>query len=119
MKNLSVIIVLSLILVVGCNPTGCKVSDNTVVIPKSEYDSLKSVRSEYPKELPKPPIDEYSKGFRTFKIIVVDSCEYILGYTHSYNGGPVLTHKGNCKFCAERQRKLLNSYLTQKTALHK
>ena len=34
----------------------------------------------------------------TFKVIVVDSCEYIVE-------GNRLAHKGNCKFCAERRKK--------------
>lgn len=33
-----------------------------------------------------------------YRIVVIDSCEYILGRDHeSYNGGFFLTHKGNCK----------------------
>lgn len=32
-----------------------------------------------------------------WKIITIDSCEYIFGYTNGTDGGPVLTHKGNCK----------------------
>ena len=34
--------------------------------------------------------------------IVIDSCEYIRGYYK-------LAHKGNCKFCAERRKKELDS----------
>ena len=37
------------------------------------------------------------------KIVVVDSCEYI-AFTTSY-GYWNITHKGNCKFCAERSKK--------------
>lgn len=40
------------------------------------------------------------------KIIVYDSCEYIM-YVTAYNYRE-LTHKGNCKYCEERQKKLLN-----------
>lgn len=32
------------------------------------------------------------------KVIEIDSCEYI-------QGGYMLSHKGNCKYCAERRRK--------------
>ena len=39
-----------------------------------------------------------------YEIIVVDSCEYlILPY---YRGG-VMCHKGNCRFCAERNRRMI------------
>lgn len=40
--------------------------------------------------------DSYRIG--TFKVIVLDSCEYIVE-------GSKLAHKGNCKYCAERRRK--------------
>ncbi len=32
--------------------------------------------------------------------IEVDSCEYVF-YKYGYGGG--LSHKGNCKYCAERE----------------
>lgn len=35
-------------------------------------------------------------------IVEVDSCEYLLG---EWGNASVLTHKGNCKFCAERSKK--------------
>ncbi len=34
-----------------------------------------------------------------FEVIEIDGCEYLIG-THGYGG--FMTHKGNCKFCAER-----------------
>ena len=37
------------------------------------------------------------------KIYVIDSCEYI-GKLRGYQSD-ILTHKGNCKFCAERIKK--------------
>ena len=37
-------------------------------------------------------------------IMVIDSCEYIY-MTKGYRG--YMAHKGNCKFCLERQRKLM------------
>lgn len=40
-----------------------------------------------------------------YEIIVVDSCEYlILPY---YRGG-VMGHKGNCRFCAERNKHMVH-----------
>ena len=35
-------------------------------------------------------------------VIEVDSCEYIVGHVPSGDFGWVMTHKENCKFCAER-----------------
>lgn len=36
-------------------------------------------------------------------LYVIDSCEYI-GYVNAFSHD-FLTHKGNCKFCAERSKK--------------
>lgn len=39
-----------------------------------------------------------------YKIVVIDSCEYLFGWGGMGNGGPILAHKGNCKFCKERSK---------------
>lgn len=36
-----------------------------------------------------------------YEIIIIDSCEYIYTYKGVDVGG-LFTHKGNCKYCAER-----------------
>jgi len=41
-------------------------------------------------------------GSNPLTIVEVDSCEYLLG---EWGNATVLTHKGNCKFCAERSKK--------------
>lgn len=40
----------------------------------------------------------YSLSQPNFSTIIIDSCEYVIGYH-------LLAHKGNCKFCAERRKK--------------
>lgn len=40
---------------------------------------------------------------REMKIYTIDSCEYI-GCIYG-SSSDVLTHKGNCKFCSERNKK--------------
>lgn len=37
-----------------------------------------------------------------YSIRVIDSCEYIV-----LNGVGVKAHKGNCRFCAERNRRMI------------
>lgn len=37
------------------------------------------------------------------KTVVIDSCEYIQFRTY---GAKEIAHKGNCKYCAERQKKI-------------
>lgn len=43
-------------------------------------------------------------NWQGFKVIIVDSCEYINRYEGGHTGYR-FTHKGNCKFCAERSKK--------------
>ncbi len=38
------------------------------------------------------------------KVVVIDSCEYIQYHTYYHES---ITHKGNCKFCAERLKRSL------------
>lgn len=40
----------------------------------------------------------------TYEVLVIDSCEY-------YHGTYMLTHKGNCRFCAERNRKMVKEQI--------
>lgn len=55
---------------------------------------------------------EYATDERgyTYDVIVIDSCEY---YRRSY----ILAHKGNCRFCTERNkrmvREIVDSILTE------
>ena len=37
---------------------------------------------------------------------IIDSCEYILGYKE-------YTHKGNCKYCAERRKKEREEFINK------
>ena len=46
---------------------------------------------------------EFEINGSRLEIYVIDSCEYI-GVVHGGNADK-LTHKGNCKFCAERSKK--------------
>lgn len=40
-----------------------------------------------------------------YQIVVIDSCEYIIGKDdYGYNGGFFLSHKGNCKYCENRNK---------------
>lgn len=48
------------------------------------------------------PIKLLDDGNRTYKTIVMDSCEYIYVSNANASWG---SHKGNCKFCAERLQK--------------
>lgn len=42
---------------------------------------------------------------KSYEVKVLDSCEYIYVSRRPWTGEFSLTHKGNCKFCAERSKK--------------
>lgn len=42
------------------------------------------------------------------RVVVIDSCEYLIGRTcRGYDGYGYMSHKGNCKYCAERRKREL------------
>jgi len=42
--------------------------------------------------------------FESYEVIVIDSCEYIQwGVSYGYIN---ITHKGNCKYCTERAKRV-------------
>ena len=44
------------------------------------------------------------------KVVVIDSCEYLIGDNWSgYQGYGYMSHKGNCKYCAERRKRELKN----------
>jgi len=79
-------------------------------LSKEETKIIEKVRVEKHEALPQIEKDFIKNRYinlneRGFKIIVIDSCEYIQYYTYVGRGGAYgLTHKGNCKFCRERNK---------------
>ena len=52
--------------------------------------------------------DVYSIDGVYLRTVVIDSCEYLIGCDcHGYNGYGYFSHKGNCKYCAERRKREL------------
>lgn len=52
----------------------------------------------------------YDGLVKDHKVIVIDSCEYIVyDVSQGYSGFGFMAHKGNCKYCAERRKKELES----------
>ena len=87
--------------------------NDTVSVPKAEYEQMKAmapkpVKPEYPKNVSAPTLPEYGySSFREWTVVIQDSCEYVMTYSKYSNGGPIYTHKGNCKFCERRLDKRL------------
>lgn len=54
-----------------------------------------------------PNKGDTAQTYGDFKLRVIDSCEYIeYDRTLGVDGQYSLTHKGNCKFCKQRNEKL-------------
>ena len=51
---------------------------------------------------------EYNRSYENdYETIYIDGCEYIRASSFHYDAS--ITHKGTCKFCAERRKKELDS----------
>lgn len=89
MKNL-LILIIAIFALCGC------VENSQVNIPKQE---CKKVTSNFGK---------------TYNVIEIDSCEYLVKHSNTYYGHDVIsiTHKGNCKYCRERNRQMIKDILT-------
>ena len=48
--------------------------------------------------------------FFEFKVVIIDSCEYLISSRYeSSKGFGYMSHKGNCKYCAERRKRELQN----------
>jgi hypothetical protein len=44
------------------------------------------------------------------RVVIIDSCEYLIGsISTGYGGYGYFSHKGNCKYCAERRKRELQN----------
>lgn len=51
-------------------------------------------------------LEDFNNSSRCIKVVVVDSCEYVVfSGKYGYAGMGGITHKANCRFCAERARR--------------
>lgn len=53
-------------------------------------------------------LDKKDSNGVSYKVVVVDSCEYLNDGSFS-----VVGHKGNCRFCKERRQKELEELVTK------
>ena len=52
---------------------------------------------------------EVHQGLK-LRVVVIDSCEYLIGCECCpYQGFGYMSHKGNCKYCAERRKRELEN----------
>lgn len=82
---------------------GCELDNRG---PKEiEQEELNLYKSQYVK-FTSYGSDNYTK----INTVIIDSCEYLYAWFGAGNGGGSFTHKGNCKFCSERNKKLMLSH---------
>ena len=60
-----------------------------LVLSSCTQQNVKSKKTEF----------QVGSFFNSLQIIEIDNCEYFYG---EWGNATVLTHKGNCKFCTER-----------------
>lgn len=78
MKKL-ILLAISAIMMVGCDETIKDIPDNVVIVNNIRYN-----------------------------VEVIDSCEYIITrLNRDFPTGSFLVHKGNCKYCQKRMRKMI------------
>lgn len=78
MKKL-ILLAISAIMMVGCDETIKDIPDNVVIVNNIRYN-----------------------------VEVIDSCEYIITrLNRDFPIGSFLVHKGNCKYCQKRMRKMI------------
>ena len=54
--------------------------------------------------------DVYIVNGLRLRTVVIDSCEYLIGSRYESSVGyGYLSHKGNCKYCAERRKQELQN----------
>lgn len=59
--------------------------------------------------------DVYNVNGVYLRTVIIDSCEYLMGREcRGYDGYGYLSHKGNCKYCAERRKRELQNYSKNK-----
>lgn len=79
-----IISLLCSIFIFSCSPCSeCQTNNNVIIEPRDSGIKIKGI-------------------INTIKILEIDSCEYLYG-DWGYAG--VLTHKGNCKYCTNRNLK--------------
>jgi hypothetical protein len=89
-KSIKILFVVGLFLLVSCErEIEVTVEKTTESVPNNQY-----------KEFEYGDIDVYH-------IQEIDGCEYIL-VNGRENSEPSLTHKGNCKYCLERNKTIVN-----------
>ena len=78
----------------------------------SKHDTNVYHKTERTDDVYRVPVIHMSEENNTvnLRVVVIDSCEYLVGNTSSgYAGYGYLTHKGNCKYCAERRKRELEN----------
>jgi hypothetical protein len=103
-------ILLSILIVVAF--TSCEEMKKTKEFYADEQKKLSPASTEYTKirlvEL--KDFEGYNQNVGGFDF-VRDSCEYTYLWTGAGNGGGTIFHKGNCKYCQERNKKMIENLL--------
>lgn len=53
------------------------------------------------------PVDKKESSMNEYEIEIIDACEYVKKF-HTSHTGYTFAHKGNCKYCMERNKQMVN-----------
>lgn len=99
MKNL-LILIITIFALCGC------VENSQINTPNQKCTQL---------NIPKRECNKVKSNFgKIYNVVEIDSCEYLVKHSNTYYGHDVIsiTHKGNCKYCRERNRQMVKDILT-------
>lgn len=121
MKKILILFTTFIFLSCEVTPQQQQFGDN-IILSKEEYESLKrSTSPEYPRVLGQFTTDPKNLNddiyYSQVGVVAIDSCEYVGKL--NWSEMDFLSHKGNCKFCAQRreieQQKLVEEILYRLT----
>lgn len=107
-KQLLILLALILLIAVftgcDCNPCRRAASGSTVIYDGEDYV-----------EVPYITLVDHAKHVPTYiepiRVLYIDTCEYVI--ISDENGRRTPTHKGNCIYCKERNKKLMKEAIRE------
>lgn len=107
-KQLSILLALLLLIVIfagcDCNPCRRTATGSTVIYNGEDYTEVPYITlADHAKRVP--------GSIEPVKVLYIDTCEYVI--ISDENGRRTPTHKGNCIYCKERNKKLMKEAIRE------
>ena len=107
-KQLLILFTLLLLIAIfagcDCNSCGRAASSNTVIYNGEDYVEVPYITlADHAKHVP--------GAIEPVRVLYIDTCEYV--FISDENGRRTPTHKGNCIYCKERNKKLMKEAIRE------